>query len=386
LEGVTNDEGIEKSFRIIDELIDRDIDVTNLSKELPENEYHAVRTRVRRYCGHSIKKLIKEYGIFDKIGNPSKVELERCFFIDRNHEVMINIYQKESIMSLYLISEKDFKKFTEGIKNDLEKDALDNYYRKEFPFSESFHCFKTGHENRHLMYYFTRQYNRSMDDFLSAYGYFLTDLYKCERKNVKRTNESMLSSIRDLHDKRKAHTDSVCEIDSNLYALVYNRFGSWGKAFKEATGLSYKKEYLNVDVKYGLYFEPIVGDIMRDIGIEYKEKLSGIKGCLPDYIISRNHWIDAKLADTTVFNGTCETIEKYEPHVRRLDIVYLISRKNYDPVYAETEKTNQINVRYLLRFLPETKRKPYEDKLDQLVADYEREKGVSDESEAITHE
>lgn len=119
---------------LIDDLIEDGIDVMQLGKSLKGNSkynYETVRTVFRRSFG-SVHAALKSYGLFESNGIPNGLELERCCYITSDYKVMVNRYEKERIKDIYYLSDIEFIRLINPVKESLMQDALDCLLRDAF--------------------------------------------------------------------------------------------------------------------------------------------------------------------------------------------------------------------------------------------------------------
>lgn len=257
------DEKKERCFIILDELSDEGFDLTRLHKELnplDEKRYSRVRKRLSRVFG-SVDQALKEYGLVEEslYAEPTSLELYRCFYISDTYEVVANTYEKERIKDLYHLSDTEFNKLTLDIRRDYRRDALDEFYRNEFP-ENTKHTFMDKPEYRHLWSYMQLFY-RGLSEFMESYG-----------------------------------TPSEVFVERN--------YGGEFKVYRKA----------------GDEFERLVGKSLSALGLKFLDN-KRIGNCQPDFSMP-NHWVDAKLHYKSVFQPACKTIEKYAPVIERLTIIY----------------------------------------------------------------
>lgn len=162
---------MEKCFEVIDELIDEGVDVLNLRSNVSDRRYESIKRKLSRYGG-GIRNVLINYGFFELDNQdrgvylPTKLEIERCFYISHDYRVLINESTKELILDLYHLRENQFNKISKEIMKDLKKDALDIFYLKEFPENITFSFIR---ENRHLEMYINDIYG-SLALFRERYG------------------------------------------------------------------------------------------------------------------------------------------------------------------------------------------------------------------------
>ncbi|WJV31885.1 hypothetical protein QTG56_24960 (plasmid) [Rossellomorea sp. AcN35-11] len=141
-------------------------------------------------------------------------------------------------------------------------------------------------------------------------------------------------------------------------------FRAYHKVRKYAAWKPRRKPQVLVFSELGRQFEDLVGVILEESKIEFTKYACGIKGCEPDFIIDQTHWIDAKLSEHTVFNS--ETIEKYEPHIDKLTIIYLRRSSGRAHRRMITPKTELVHISEYLSVLSEEKQLYYSEILDKI--------------------
>lgn len=158
--------GKAKVFERIDQLIDRGVDVSNISRELPAKEYDSLRKQAARAFG-SYAQALAEYGINDTNGTPADVELARCFDITDNYEV-VTLPNADHVRDIYNLDELTFRRIAKPQVEELELDALDNFYRDHFPFDK----YPTANlrEKLPVLYGYLRKHYGTYKRFLRAYG------------------------------------------------------------------------------------------------------------------------------------------------------------------------------------------------------------------------
>lgn len=250
----------ENALLLIDDLIDDGIDVTNLGKELVRSSkysYHAVRKRLQRAFG-SVENALIEYGLYDQVSEPSRLEIERCFYVDADYKVAENKFISSELKELYNIPETKFREYRKGIIDNIEKEALDAYVRDKFP--------------RGLR----REY-----------------IYENKLWHI----ETYLRKFYE-HSVRK-----LCE--------------EWGLSY-ELVNESYAAFYITK----GREFESLVGEVLAALHPGSVEQQKRIDDCIPDFVINETDWIDAKLSENTAFNRACKTFDKYLRHTEHLTIIF----------------------------------------------------------------
>ena len=167
----------------------------------------------------------------------------------------------------------------------------------------------------------------------------------------------------------KEKNESLCfgNIRHNHAAFmgaVEREFGNWKDFLEMNLGIDYLAtlQSFHIYSRYGMQFEKLLDDIIRNLDIKYK-KYNGIhKEIRPDYIFKNSCLGDAKLSEWTIYGS--ETIEKYEPYCKSLVIIFLRGNKTTDKMI--TKKTRLISVYKLVKQLPKNKRNIYLEKLNNL--------------------
>jgi len=244
-------------LEILDSLVEKGVDITNLSKELPRKEYNAVRKRITRAFG-SVQTALKEFGLYETNGNPCEYELYRCFSINEIYKISKNEYEINNLRNLYNLSEFEFYRISKEVIFELKKDALDEFYRNEFP--DNIKTSTIRNEFPHIWNYIRTIYG-NIGNFMKFYG-----------------------------------TPSHIFVEYD-----YDRYN--GKAIKD-----------------GYIFEGIVSDVFRAIFDNVKSQVI-IEDCRPDFVVGGD-WYDAKLTLGTVFHQRGTTLKKYLKHTKKLTIVY----------------------------------------------------------------
>lgn len=188
-----------------------------------------------------------------------------------------------------------------------------------------------------------------------AEAFTLKDVYILDKRTRKNWSAEFLTSqiLLGYENGKPLNTDYIVRVAPSAEEFARKRFGSWKNAIISA-GIPI--EYVELDsqkyARAGHRFEEVLGDILRDLGVDFRKYEH--ERWQPDFVVG-NHWIDAKLSQSTVYNS--DTIEKYEPHCDELTIIFLRGDKGFDKKL--TDKTRMINVHNLLTDLPEAKRKYY---------------------------
>ncbi|WP_054958438.1 hypothetical protein [Paenibacillus dakarensis] len=166
IQEIALDEAKQRVFSRLDDLIDRDIDVLSIRKELPSKEYDCIRKQAVRAFGSYNQALI-EYGLYDSSGTPPDIEVARCFRLEGDYVVSQCVEESERLMDLYSIDELTFRRVSKEVIYSLEIDALDEFYRDCFPFE--------GYPTRRLreelpeLYGYMRKHFGTFKRFLRAY-------------------------------------------------------------------------------------------------------------------------------------------------------------------------------------------------------------------------
>lgn len=248
----------ERCIELLDGLVERGVDLQKLSKELPEKEYANIRKRASRAFG-SYKNALIAFGLFDEVGTPTEIELYRCFYIDDFYKVQVNQYERDRVLVAYNLSEVRFKSLTRELLYELKKDALDEFYRNEFPDNLK-HAFMERSEYKHLWSYMQSLYG-GLQNFLEAYG--------------------TPSHIFVTYDYDRWNGDSI---------------------------------------QNGHTFEALVKEVLESLHNNVKYH-SLVNGCRPDFIVD-SRWLDAKLSYSTVIHPRSTVIDRYTAQTDDLTIIY----------------------------------------------------------------
>jgi hypothetical protein len=264
----------ERCFRKIDWLIDYGFDVENLKQEMSDKEYNALRKQFVRAGFPTFKDGLIEYGLFKPNGTPTLLELHRCYYIDEHFAVKINEYEKERLLDVYYIDEDAFKKLSRDIKNELELDAIDEFYRGMFPDGIKHTTFE-NEKYFAIRSYVGKHFGSSVTRLLESYG-------------------------------------------TPYHIFVERDYNRKAGQF----------------LKLGFRFESLVKEVLEVLyyNVKYQQTIGN---CKPDFIVGKD-WLDAKLSYKTLFHPQCETLEKYATYTERLTIIYALDkRKTYKHGYYE---------------------------------------------------
>ncbi|MCM3205682.1 hypothetical protein [Paenibacillus illinoisensis] len=251
----------ERVFKRIDALVDAGIDVSNLRRELPQREYDAVRKQAVRTFG-SYEQALREYGIGEPVGKPSETELFGCFEITEQY-VVIETPNADYIRELYEIDEMTFRRLTKPHRERTEIDALDEFYREQYPLD-------------HLPTAALR------DSYPKLYGYM--------RKH-------------------------------------YGTYRAFLKAYKVSYEYELNRNFGGrKTARYGHAFEQELAKVLIPIypDVKYHEKIAD---CIPDFIVNGTQWIDAKLSAWTIYDTRSRTLEKYARHTDNMTVYYALGKR-----------------------------------------------------------
>lgn len=252
----------ERVFSQIDDLIDSGIDVARISKELPPREYDALRHQSKRAFG-GYWDALREYGITNRSGIPIDVELYRCFVITENY-IVKETYDAECIKSLYDLDDLAFRRITDKHRRETEIDALDDFYREQFPFD-------------HLPDGVLRR------RFPQVYSYI--------RKH-------------------------------------YGTYGAYLKAYRLSYEFALNRNYGGRrSIGSGLDFERKLAELLSSLHTEVKYHFK-IGDCIPDFIVNEKQWVDAKLSAWTIYDTRSRTLEKYAHHTDSLTVYYALGKRD----------------------------------------------------------
>lgn len=191
-------------------------------------------------------------------------------------------------------------------------------------------------------------------------------------QNAKLDNQSVPILIQEIIDeKEKVFDEDILQKHPLLFDYLIHYYKSIEKYFRKmkmvrkyAHWIPGKKPKVLIFSDLGKQFELLVSQLFSEINLNFTQYNSGIKGCVPDFILSKTHWLDAKLSEHTVFRS--ETIQKYEPHVDKLTIVYLRKTSQLEWRRMVTPKTELVHISFYLNHLPETRRSYYEEILNDI--------------------
>lgn len=246
----------ERVLKQVDELIDRGVDVTNIAQELSQREYNRIRKQAVRAFG-SYEQALREYGLYDCNGTPSEIELQRCFEITEDFGVA-ETADVTHVCDIYNLDYFTFRKVSQETRERVEIDALDDFYRKHYPFDNL--------PTRVLR-----------EAYPKLYGYL--------RKH-------------------------------------YGTYRKFLAAYKVSYNYALSERYKGRDsIPLGHEFERKLGEILRAIypDVRYHVKVGA---CIPDFIVSGTEWVDAKLSANSILDPRCKTLEKYAKETDSLTVYY----------------------------------------------------------------
>lgn len=246
-----------KCLELLDSLVENDVDITNLAKEIPALEYHALRKRLYRAFG-SQERALEAFGLFDKNGTPAEYELYRCFYIDDNYEVVPNDCEITHLCNVYNLNESLFFTLSKHIRNELRKDAVDEFWRNEFP------------------------------------------------DNIK---SSVIMSV----------FPHIWNYIRNIYDGYGNMMRAYGTPSEVFVDYDYDR-YNGEAIKDGHTFERIVKEVLYALYDDVRTQVI-FKDCRPDFILGSS-WIDAKLTLKSVYHQRSTTVSKYLKYTDDLTIIY----------------------------------------------------------------
>lgn len=191
-------------------------------------------------------------------------------------------------------------------------------------------------------------------------------------QNAKLDNHSVLILIKEIMDEKgKVSDEDILQKHPLLFDYLIHYYKSIEKYFRKmkmvrkyAHWTPTKKPKVLIFSDLGKQFELLVARLFSEINLSFTKYNSGIKGCIPDFILSKTHWLDAKLSEHTIFRS--ETIQKYEPYVDKLTIVYLRKTSQLEWRRMVTPKTELVHISFYLNQLPEARRSYYEEILNEI--------------------
>lgn len=174
-----------------------------------------------------------------------------------------------------------------------------------------------------------------------------------------------------VEEKGKVLDEDILQKHPLLFDYLVHYFKTPEKFFREyhmvrkyAHWKPRKKPLVLIYSELGRKFEEVVGEILEETSIRFSKYNCGIKGCEPDFIISQSHWMDAKLSEHTVFNS--ETIQKYEPHIEKLTIIYLRKTSQLEFKRMVSTKTELVHISHFIEPLPNERKVYYNDILREI--------------------
>lgn len=185
-------------------------------------------------------------------------------------------------------------------------------------------------------------------------------------------NSAVYDMIMELvEEKGKVSDEDILQKHPLLYDYIVHLYRNVERYFREykmvrkyAHWKPRRKPLVLIYSELGKRFEELVGELLQEINLPYTKYNCGIKGCEPDFILNRNHWMDAKLSEHTVFNS--ETMQKYEPHIEKLTIIYLRKTSQLEKKRMVTPKTELVHISCFLEKLPDSRRSYYEEQLKDI--------------------
>ncbi|MDK7667404.1 hypothetical protein [Cytobacillus oceanisediminis] len=147
----------------------------------------------------------------------------------------------------------------------------------------------------------------------------------------------------------------------HYYKNVEKYFRAYKMVRKYAHWKPRRKPLVLIYSELGKRFEELVGELLNETKIPYTKYNCGVRGCEPDFILSPSHWADAKLSEHTVFNS--ETMQKYEPHIEKLTIIYLRKTSQLEYRRMVSPKTELVHISYYMEGLSVERRSYYEEEL-----------------------
>ena len=185
-------------------------------------------------------------------------------------------------------------------------------------------------------------------------------------------NCSVPNMIQEIVDEKgKVSDEDILQKHPLLfdYIIKYHKtiekyFRTYKMVRKYAHWKPRRKPLILIYSDLGKQFEVLVGELLQEINIPFTKYKCSIKGCEPDFILNESHWIDAKLSEHTVFNS--ETMQKYEPHVEKLTIIYLRKTSQLEYKRMVSPKTELVHISHYMGNLTEVRRAYYEEILKEI--------------------
>lgn len=191
-------------------------------------------------------------------------------------------------------------------------------------------------------------------------------------KNAGLDNCTVPDMVNELvEEKGKVSDEDILQKHPLLFDYLVHYFKTPEKFFrtyhmvrKYAHWKPRKKPLVLIYSDLGKQFEEIVGEILKETGIVFTKYNSDVKGCLPDFILSQSHWIDAKLSEHTVFGS--QTMQKYEPHIEKLTIIYLRKTSQLEYRRMVSPKTELVHISHIMEPLLEEQKAYYNELLKEI--------------------
>lgn len=161
---------------------------------------------------------------------------------------------------------------------------------------------------------------------------------------------------------------------SSLLTAANGRIGSWRQAV-ESVGINYaditKASDMNVLSECGTEFELLFAEILTELNYEYIREGEGLSEVFPegftlkpDFVLPNWRWIDCKLSEWT---DVSEMLKRYAPmEPNGMSIVYLRGNKRRVE-RGKKWRYEHVSVYCFTEQLPATRRKYYDDKLDEIA-------------------
>lgn len=185
-------------------------------------------------------------------------------------------------------------------------------------------------------------------------------------------NMSVPEMIQELiEEKGKVSDEDILQKHPMLFDYLVHYFKTPERYFrtykmvrKYAHWKPRRKPLVLIYSELGKRFEELVGELLQEINIRFTKYNSGIRGCEPDFILDKSHWMDAKLSEHTVFNS--ETMKKYEPHIEKLTIIYLRKTSQLEYRRMVTPKTELVHISHYMESLSPERRSYYNEILKDI--------------------
>lgn len=156
-------------------------------------------------------------------------------------------------------------------------------------------------------------------------------------------------------------------INSKLVSSVNNHFSMGWNEFILYNNIEFDNGYKKKSIRQGLEFQKSFKDVLDALNIDYIYNKVGAEGCIPDFQLSKNHWLDCKLSSWT--SSIPRTVEKYLKYCNKVTIVYYRGKNEHLHYLKEKykDKIQVINIEEYYEKLASVNRLDLVEKLKSLL-------------------